>query len=57
MDVVHDLHKQVHDLGAPLLPQRGGSTCGKRPNIARRRAKAHDRLMKDYFVDDSIYDA
>ena len=56
-DVVDDLHEQVNELGAPMPPERGGSTRGKRPNIMRGRVEGHDRLMKDYFVDDPIYDA
>ena len=56
-DVVDDLHEQVHELGAPMPHERGGSTREKRPNIVRGRKEAHDRLMNDYFVDDPVYDA
>jgi len=57
VDVVRDLHNQVLELGVIDPPRRGGSRRGKRPNIARGRIEGHERLMRDYFVEDPVYDA
>ena len=57
VDVVSDLHNQVLQLGAIDPPMRGGSRRGKRPNIALGRIEGHERLMRDYFVEDPVYDA
>jgi hypothetical protein len=35
----------------------GGSKKGKAPNIDRDRGNYHELLMKDYFVDNPIYDS
>ena len=57
VDVVSDLHNQVLKLGPIDPPRRGGSRREKRPNIVRGRFKGHERLMRDYFVEDPVYDA
>ena len=57
VDLVSDLHNQVLELGPIDPPRHGGSRHGKRPNIAQGRIEGHERLMKDYFVEDPIYDA
>jgi hypothetical protein len=56
-DVVSNLHNQVLKLG-PIDPlRRGGSRRGKIPNIARGKIEGYERLMRDYFVEDPVYDA
>ena len=57
VDVVRDLHNQVLEFGAIDPPRRGDSRRGKRPNIARRKIEGHEFLMRDYFVEDPVYDA
>jgi hypothetical protein len=57
LGLVGNLHNQVLELG-PIDPlRRGGSRRGKRPNIARGIIEGHERLMKDHFVENPIYDA
>ena len=57
LDLVGTLHNQVLELGPIDPPRCGGSRRGKRPNIARGRVEGHERLMKDYFVENPVYDA
>ena len=57
VDVVCELHNEVLELGLIDPPRRGGSRCGKRPNIAREKSEGHERLLRDYFVEDPVYDA
>ena len=57
VDVVSDLHNQVLELGPIDPPRRGGSRRGKRPNIALGRIEGHERLMRDYLVENLVYDA
>ena len=44
------------ELGPIDPPRRGGSRHGKRPNIARGRIEGHERLMRDSFVEDLVYE-
>ena len=57
VEVVSDLHNQVLELGPNDHPRRGGSRCEKNLNIARGRIEGHECLLRDYFVEDPIYDA
>lgn len=45
------------EVGAIDPPRREGSKRGKRWNIAQERIEGHERLVKNYFVEDPIYDA
>ena len=45
------------ELGPIDPPRCGDSRRGKRPNIARGIIEGHERLMRDCFVGDPVYDA
>jgi hypothetical protein len=57
VDVVSNLHNLVLELGPIDPPRRGGSRRGKRPHIARGRIEGHEHLMREYFMEDPVYDA
>jgi hypothetical protein len=40
---------------APGTNKRGGSSVGRAPNIDRGRFEAANRLMKDYFGENPVY--
>ncbi len=57
IDVVNNLHNQVLELGSIDPPMCGSSRRRIRPNIARGKIQGHERLTKDCFVKDLVYDA
>ena len=56
LDLVGNLHDQVLKFSIIDPSRRGGSQRDKKPNIALGRIEGHKRLMKDYFVENPIYD-
>ena len=57
LGLVGNFHNQVLDFSPIDPPRRGGSRRGKRPNIAQNKIEGHERLLKDYFVENPSFDA
>jgi hypothetical protein len=55
-DAFHELVVITNDHMEKKGPKAGGSRPGKRPNINRERHIGAERVMKDYFGDNPVYD-
>ena len=57
LDLVGNLHDQVLKFSIIDPPRHGVSQHDKKPNIAQGRIEGQKHLMKNYFVENPIYDA
>lgn len=57
VNLVGNLHDHVLGFDVVDPPRCGGSKLGKTPNITHGRVEGHGHWMKDYFVENPIYDA